>query len=67
MIRETCISELAEIKNSTRVPRNLEEPTCGVSRLIRGIMRVTMRVIGVINLLTKSPDPPSKHQILCSP
>ena len=26
-----------------------------VSRLIRGIVRVTMWVIGVINLLTKSP------------
>ena len=27
-----------------------------------GIIRVTIWVIGVINLLTKSPDPPSRVQ-----
>ena len=30
-----------------------------VSRLIRGITSVTRPVLRVINLLTKSPDPPS--------
>ena len=30
-----------------------------VSRLIIGIIQVTIWAIGVINLLTKSPDPPS--------
>ena len=34
-----------------------------VSRLIMGIMRVTIWVTGVINILTKSPDPPSRPQI----
>ena len=31
-----------------------------VSRLIMGIIRVPYWVIGGINLLTESPDPPSK-------
>ena len=31
-----------------------------VSRLIMGIIRVTIWVIGVINLVTKSPDTPSR-------
>ena len=30
-----------------------------VSRLIMGRSRVTIWVLGVMNLLTKSPDPPS--------
>ena len=30
-----------------------------VNRLLMGISRVTIWLIGVINLLTKSPDPPS--------
>ena len=29
------------------------------NRLIMGIIRVTIWVVGVITLLTKSPDPPS--------
>ena len=33
-----------------------------VSRLIMGIFRVTIWVIGIINLLTKSPDPPSSSR-----
>ena len=37
----------------------LEGPGDLVSRLIRGITGVTIWVIGVINLLMKSPDPPS--------
>ena len=32
-----------------------------VSRLIMGIIRVTIWAIGAINLLTKSLDPPSNH------
>ena len=32
------------------------------SRLVMGIIGVTVWVIGVINLLTKSPDPPSRCQ-----
>ena len=34
-----------------------------VSRLIMGIIRITIWVIGVINLLIKSPDPPSKFKV----
>ena len=38
-----------------------------VSRLVRGISGVTIWVIGVINLLTKSPDPESQPKIFdCS-
>ena len=33
-----------------------------VSRLVMGIIGVTIWVIGVINLLIKSPDPPSRCQ-----
>ena len=33
-----------------------------VSRLIVGLAGVTIWLIGVVNLLTKSPDPPSSLQ-----
>ena len=35
-----------------------------ISRLIMGIIRVTIWYIGVINLLAKSADPPSTSQLL---
>ena len=65
-IRNTLVGANAGASGSSLFNCNLGSGTTRrvrgdlVSRVIMGVSKVTIWVIGVTNLLTKSPDPPSK-------